>query len=56
MLVENKVVIELKTVDAFNHVHEAQKLTYMKFEEKKIDLLINFNVDLLKNGSKKYVL
>ena len=56
ILVENKVVIELKTVDAFNPVHEAQILTYMKFAEKKIGLLINFNVTLLKNGLKRYIL
>jgi GxxExxY protein len=56
ILVENAVVIELKTVDAFNPVHEAQILTYMKFAEKKIGLLINFNVTLLKNGLKRYKL
>jgi GxxExxY protein len=54
VLVENTVVIELKTVDAFNPVHEAQILTYMKFAEKEIGLLINFNVILLKNGVKRY--
>ena len=54
ILVENTVVIELKTVDAFNPVHEAQILTYMKFSEKRIGLLINFNVTLLKNGLKRY--
>jgi GxxExxY protein len=54
ILVENTVVIELKTVDAFNPVHEAQILTYMKFAEKKIGLLINFYVTLLKNGIKRY--
>ncbi len=54
ILVENQVVLELKTVDAFNPVHEAQILTYMKFSEKKIGLLINFNVTLLKNGLKRY--
>ena len=55
-LVENTVVIELKTVDEFNPVHEAQVLTYMKFAEKKIGLLINFNVKLLKQGIKRYVI
>jgi GxxExxY protein len=54
ILVENTVVIELKTVDAFNPVHEAQILTYMKFAQKTIGLLINFNVTLLKNGIKRY--
>jgi GxxExxY protein len=54
ILVENTVLIELKTVDAFNPVHEAQILTYMKFAEKRTGLLINFNVRLLKNGLKRY--
>jgi GxxExxY protein len=54
ILVENILVIELKTVDAFNPVHEAQILTYMKFSKKYLGLLINFNVTLLKNGIKRY--
>lgn len=54
LLVENKVVVELKTVDCFNSVHEAQILTYMKLAEKEVGLLINFNVVLLKNGVKRY--
>ena len=56
ILVEDKIVLELKSVDCFNPVHEAQILTYMKFAQKKIGLLINFNVTLLKNGIKRYVL
>ncbi len=56
LLVENQVVIELKAVDEFNPVHEAQILTYMKFADKPIGLLINFNVYLLKNGIKRYIL
>ena len=54
ILVEKKVVIELKTVDAIIPVHEAQILTYMKFAKKEIGLLINFNVTLLKNGIKRF--
>lgn len=54
ILVENLVIIELKTVDAFAPVHEAQILTYMKLAHKSIGLLINFNVTLLKNGIKRY--
>ena len=54
ILVENMVVIELKTVEEFNPVHEAQILTYMRFADKKIGLLINFNVTLLKNGIRRY--
>ncbi len=54
LLVENIVIVELKTADAFNIVHEAQILTYMKFANKPIGLLINFNVTMLKNGIKRY--
>jgi GxxExxY protein len=54
LLVENTVLLELKTVDEFAPVHEAQVLTYMKFAHKEIGLLINFNVTLLKNGIKRY--
>ncbi len=56
LLVENIVVVELKTVDALNPVHEAQVLTHMKFANKPVGLLINFNVTLLKNGLKRYKL
>ena len=55
ILVENTVVVELKTVETLNEVHEAQILTYMKFSQKQVGLLINFNVALLKNGLKRYV-
>ena len=48
ILVENKVVIELKSVEALNDVHLAQTLTYMKLGEYKLELLINFNVAMLK--------
>jgi GxxExxY protein len=54
ILVENEIVIELKTVEVFIPVHEAQILTYMKFAKKKIGLLINFNVNILINGIKRY--
>jgi GxxExxY protein len=56
LIVENKIVIELKTVDEFNPVHEAQILTYLKFADKKLGLLINFNVLRLKDGIKRYIL
>jgi len=56
LLIENKVVIEIKSVDALHPVHEAQILTYMKFAEKKVGLLINYNVKLLKEGIKRYVM
>lgn len=54
ILVENTVIIELKSIEIFAPVHEAQILTYMKFANKTIGLLINFNVILLKNGIKRY--
>lgn len=56
LIVEDKIVIELKTVDEFNPVHEAQILTYLKFAKKKLGLLINFNVLRLKDGIKRYIL
>ncbi len=54
-LVENLVVVELKTVDVLLPVHDAQILTYMKFAGKKLGLLINFNVTLLKNGLRRFI-
>ncbi|KQS25437.1 GxxExxY protein [Dyadobacter sp. Leaf189] len=54
-VVENTVVVELKSVETLNPIHEAQILTYMKFAEKKIGLLINFYVLILKNGLKRFV-
>jgi GxxExxY protein len=55
LLVENKVVIEIKSVEALNVVHVAQTLTYMKLGNFKLGLLINFNVALLKDGIKRIV-
>jgi GxxExxY protein len=54
ILVENSVIIELKSVDSLNPVHEAQILTYMRFSKKEVGLLINFNVVLLKQGLKRF--
>jgi GxxExxY protein len=53
LLIENKVVIEIKSVEAINDVHLAQTLTYMKLGNFKLGLLINFNVVLLKDGIKR---
>jgi GxxExxY protein len=55
LLVENKVVIELKTVDELIDVHTAQILTYLKLGGYKLGLLINFKTKLLKNGIRRYV-
>jgi GxxExxY protein len=56
VLVEGSVIVELKSIDGFAPVHEAQILTYMKFAKIKTGLLINFNVTVLKNGIRRYVL
>lgn len=56
LLVENQVVVELKSVDAFTDVHIAQVLTYLKLTNKHIGLLINFNTKSLKDGIKRLVL
>lgn len=55
LLVENKVVIELKSVDALNDIHLAQTLTYLKLGNYRLGILINFNVTLLKQGIKRIV-
>jgi GxxExxY protein len=54
--VENELIVELKSVEYVQQVHEAQLLTYMKRAGIRIGLLINFNVTLLKNGVKRFVL
>ena len=56
ILVENKVVIELKTVEAFTDVHTAQVLTYLKLSKSKVGLLLNFHTKSLKNGIKRLIL
>lgn len=53
--VEQKVIIEVKSVDALNDVHLAQVLTYLKLSGCKLGMLINFNVTLLKNGIRRVV-
>ena len=56
ILVNHKIIVELKSIEAIAPVHEAQILTYMRFSKINIGLLINFNVTSLKNGIKRYVL
>jgi GxxExxY protein len=56
MLIENNIIIELKSVEKILPVHEAQLLTYMKLSGIKIGLLLNFNVSRLKDGIKRFVL
>lgn len=55
MLVENKVIVELKVVEALNDVHLAQILTYLKFSKISTGLLINYNVKSLKDGIRRVV-
>ena len=56
LLVEDKVVVELKAVDKIHALHEAQLLTYMKLAKKPTGLLINFNCQVLKDGIVRRVL
>jgi GxxExxY protein len=56
LLVEDKLVIEFKTVDTFADVHEAQVLTYLKFSGCHVGLLINFRTRLLKDGVRRLAL
>ena len=53
ILVENEVIVELKTVEAFRDVHLAQVLTYLRLSEKRVGLLLNFYVKSLKDGIKR---
>ncbi len=55
LLVEKKVVIEIKTVEILNDVHTAQVLTYLKLGDYKLGLLLNFHVSVLKNGIKRVI-
>jgi GxxExxY protein len=56
ILIENQLILELKSVEKLLGIHEAQLLTYMKLAEIKIGLLMNFNVSKLKEGIKRFVL
>src|SRR6187455_1415043 len=54
-LIESKLVIEVKAVEAINDVHKAQVITYLKLSGCKLGLLVNFNVVLIKDGIKRLV-
>jgi GxxExxY protein len=56
LLVEEKIVVEIKTVESYTDVHLVQILTYMKLGNYKLGLLINFHVTMLKNGIKRVIL
>jgi GxxExxY protein len=56
LLIEDKLIVELKSVDQIKGIHEAQLLTYMKLAGVKTGLLMNFNVTMLKSGIRRFVL
>ena len=55
-LIENKVIIEIKSIETLHPIHTAQVLTYLKLSNCKLALLINFNVLLFKDGVKRIIL
>ena len=54
-VIEDKVVLEIKSIERFNEVHRAQVISYCKTTGKKVGLLINFNVPVLKTGIKRII-
>ena len=56
VLIEDAIILELKSVAQLKPIHEAQLLTYMKLTHIKQGFLINFNVEVLKNGLKSFIL
>ncbi len=56
VLVEDEVIIEVKAIDALAPIHSAQVLTYLRFAERRLGYLINFNTVLLKDGLRRLVL
>ena len=55
LLIDNKFIVEIKSVEALNDIHLAQVLTYLKLANCKLGLLINFNVLLFKDGVKRVI-
>lgn len=55
LMIENKLVIEVKAVEALNDIHKAQVITYLKLSGCKLGLLVNFNITLIKDGIKRIV-
>jgi GxxExxY protein len=55
LLIEEKVVVEIKTVEAFSDVHTAQVLTYLRLGNYKLGLLLNFQTTILRNGIKRVI-
>jgi GxxExxY protein len=55
-IIENQIILELKCVELIKNIHIAQVLTYLKVENKRVGLIINFNVEKLKDGIKRVIL
>ncbi len=55
MIIENKVILEIKTVDFIRSIHKAQLLTYLKMSNCKLRMLLNFQSDIFKNGVTRVV-
>ncbi|WP_317043247.1 GxxExxY protein [Chryseobacterium sp. OV279] len=55
MIIENKLILEIKTVEYINSIHKAQLLTYLKMTNSKLGLLLNFQSDVFKNGVTRIV-
>ena len=55
LLVESRIVVELKSIEAIAPVHQAVVLTYLRLSGRRLGLLINFNVAVLKDGIKRYI-
>ncbi len=55
LLIENRLIVEVKAIERLLPIHQAQLLTYLKLANKRVGLLINFNVQSLKNGIKRMV-
>lgn len=55
LIIDNKIVVEIKSIEAIGPVHKKQLLTYFRLADKRLGLLINFNVELIKNGISRVV-
>jgi GxxExxY protein len=55
LIVEHKVIVEVKSIEALAPVHRKQLLTYLRLTDKRLGLLINFNVELIKDGIKRII-
>lgn len=55
LIIENKIIVKVKSVEAIAPVHKKQVLTYLRITNKKLGILINFNVELIKNGISRVV-